>query len=821
MNMHQYESPHGSSVIVRLAALLGLFLAGLLLSVPLLAQTGQGTVTGTVADLSQAIIPHAHVTLTNIATGVTTKGQSSEVGIYYFGAVPIGSYKITVEKEGFQQWEGTFTLDVGQNAVVNPTLKVGTTTTVVEVNSVAAPIETQSGAVGDIKESSQIRDLPLNGRAVSSLFDLTAGVESSGTRVNGMKVGSLDINMDGATMVNRFGGGITSVQPSVESIQEFRIETVGSDARFDQPATVIMATRSGSNQLHGAGYEYLRDNSVVGAARLRTDPVGSGFQLPLLIRNEFGGWLSGPVDIPHVYNGKDKAFWFFDWEGLRTKQRATPLINDVPTAAMWQGDLSNAIDAGTNLPITIYDPTTTDPTTFQRTPFLNNAITSPISHIATTLQSLTAPPTNSANPFLEPNFTATYPQVTTTNRLTAKWDENLTDKDRLSVRFTRYTTNAETEGGYFADPISPQTGMGTSVSNNQTTNIAVNYNRTISPNWLNELLVGVLREPNHQGTVADFVPWDSKLGTPNPFNVTGWPTLYVQDLSPNIYLDWDSDNNKQQHMTSETIEDNVTWTHSKHTVQFGFRGRKEQNNIEELQQAQGFLQFGPAAYTSLFDAPDLTAYPDTGDGFADLLLGLPNQLANQYNRGFFYFRQTEIGLYASDKIKLTPRLTLNLGLRWDYFTPYSEARNRMSLPYDPEHSFAVLTPGNASANSLGVPPSALAAWSAVGLTWATADSAGYPSNLFNTIHHDWGPRLGVAYQLRHNTVIRGSYGIYYVPEPLNLLLQSMRRNPPINLNYQNLRFLNPTSPAGQVDHISASIRTWWCRHPQIICPAPP
>ena len=127
-----------------------------------------------------------------------------------------------------------------------------------------------------------------------------------------MKVGSLDINMDGATMVNRFGGGITSVQPSVESIQEFRIETVGSDARFDQPATVIMATRSGSNQLHGAGYEYLRDNSVVGAARLRTDPVGSGFQLPLLIRNEFGGWLSGPVDIPHVYNGKDKAFWFFD-----------------------------------------------------------------------------------------------------------------------------------------------------------------------------------------------------------------------------------------------------------------------------------------------------------------------------------------------------------------------------------------------------------------------------------------------------------------------------------------------------------------------------
>ena len=170
-------------------------------------------------------------------------------------------------KQGFDIWAGTFTLSVGQNAVINPTLKRGSSKTVVEVSGAAAPIETQSGAVADIKESSQIRDLPLNGRQIGNLFNLTAGVESGagGARVNGMKVGSLDINMDGTSLVNRFGGGIVSVQPGIETIQEYRVDTVGSDARYDQPATVIMATRSGTNQIHGAGYEYLRDNTVIGA----------------------------------------------------------------------------------------------------------------------------------------------------------------------------------------------------------------------------------------------------------------------------------------------------------------------------------------------------------------------------------------------------------------------------------------------------------------------------------------------------------------------------------------------------------------------------
>ncbi len=217
---------------------------------------------------------------------------------------------------------------------------------------------------------------------------------------------------------------------------------------------------------------------------------------------------------------------------------------------MWEGDLSNAIDPGNNnAPIVVYNPATTNPTTFQRTPFTNNQIPGPLSVTAAELKSLTALPTNNANPYsFSPNFTSTYPDIQSNGTPTIKFDQNISDKDRLSVRYTRASETALIEGGYYANPITPNNGMGTSVRNYQTTNVAVNYNRTISPNWLNELLVGVLREPNHSGTTGDFINWNSKLGTPNPFEVTGWPTMYAYE--PNgTYWGWDSDNNKQEHLT--------------------------------------------------------------------------------------------------------------------------------------------------------------------------------------------------------------------------------------------------------------------------------
>jgi hypothetical protein len=783
-------------------------------------------------------VPGAQVTIINTETGLARSAPTSAVGSYYIGALPIGPYKVTIEKQGFATWEGTFTLAVGQNAVVNSDLKVGAVTTRVEVTGAATPIETTKGAVGDVRESTQIRALPLNGRDIGSLFGLTAGVESGagGARVNGMKVGSLDINLDGVTQVDRFGGGIVRVRPGIETIEEFRIETVGSDASFAQPATVIMATRSGTNQLHGGAYEYLRDNSVIAPTRLRSDPVN--VPVPQLIRNEFGGYVGGPVVIPHLYNGRDKSFWFFDYEGLRDHERSDPIYPYVPTAAMWAGDLSNAVDTNITCtvspscplgyqPITIYDPKSTDPVTFQRKPFPNNQIPGPFNQTALALQSLTALPSKSNNPYIAPNFTSTYPDINRTNTITAKVDQRLSDKDRLSVRYTRSWLNSAVEGGYFANPKDTSSGMGTSARDYYLTNVGVNYTRTISPNWLNELLVGVNRSAVHYGTSADFTDWPDKLGLPNPFSATGWPTLYSEEASTGYYLyfGWDSDNVHNQNLTSETIEDNVTWTRGKHTFQFGGRGRREQNNVRENQQAQGSHNWGPS-YTTNWSPSAVGPTPDTGSGFTELLLGLPNYLSNQYNRGYFYFRQTQLGLYFNDRIKVSPRLTLNLGLRWDHWTPYSEERQRLVVPYNPESpstppgscmppgSCEVLSPGNTSVDQIGgIPPAVLTSWANLGLTWKTANSVGYPSNLFRPIWHDFAPRLGFAYQLKPNTVIRGSYGIYYVGMPLSLLLQSTRNNPPLNLRFQNNPYNNPNVPGGANGAL-------YGQYPNIVTPAP-
>ena len=796
---------------------------------PAIAQTGAGTVSGEVRDRSEGLVSGAKVTVTNSETGISRQGMTSQEGLYSFPALPIGPYRLTVEKEGFETWAGTLTLYVGQSATVNAVLQPGSVNSTVLVTGAAAPIETTSGVIGDVRESSQIRDLPLNGRDVGLLFGLTAGVESGsgGARVNGMKVGSLDINLDGVTQVDRFGGGIVRVRPGIETVQEFRIETVGSDASFAQPATVIMATRSGTNQLHGAVYEYNRDNTVVAPTRLRSDPLN--VQVPLLIRNEFGGYVGGPVVIPHLYRGRDKTFWLFDYEGLRDRERSTPFFPFVPTAAMWNGDLSNAIDfsnpcnpTGPNCtpsgyaPIIIYDPKTTDPNTFQRQPFPNNQIPGPLNQTASVLKSLTALPTNNNNPFNfnTPNFTSTYPDIKRTNTYTIKVDQNFNDKNRLSVRYTKSWLNNAIEGGYFANPIDTSSGMGTSANDYYIHNVHVNYTRTISTSWLNELLVGVSRSAVHYGTSADSTNWPSKLGLPNPFGATGWPTMYTVEASGACF-GWDSDNVHNQNLTSETIDDNVTWNRGKHTIQFGFRGRREQNNVRENQQAQGSHEWDPA-YTTDWSSANQGPTVDTGSGFAELLLGLPDFLSNQYNRGYFYFRQTQLGMYFTDRFKVTPKLTLSMGLRWDYWTPYTEARHRLVVPYNPETpgTFEVISLGNISVNQIpGIPPAVLTSWANVGLTWATANSVGYPSNLFRPIRHDFGPRLGVAYQFKRNTVIRGSYGVYYVGMPLSLLLQSTRNTPPLNLRFTNNPYNNPNVPGGASGPNFGN-------YPYIVAPAP-
>lgn len=502
---------------------------------------------------------------------------------------------------------------------------------------------------------------------------------------------------------------------------------------------------------------------------------------PHYIRNEFGASAGGPVWLGKLYDGHDKTFWFFAYEGQRIRQPYYPYFTYTPTAAMWGGDLSNLTDADSNK-YQLYDPLTTDANGV-RQPFVGNIIpASRISSFAKTLQAMTDLPTDNSNPYVSyDNYHKVASNKTDLNNYTTKIDHKLSAKDNLSVRWTNSRRLGQIDGGYFGNPKTPEDGYGTSARNTNINNVSVNWARTVSPNILNQMNVNVQRSFNHTGTLADPTDWANKLSLPNPLGAVGWPTMYAGNYA------FDGDNIKNQALTGIAFENNLSWNKGRHEIQLGIRVRREKNNVRELQQAAGSHNWG-GEWTSLWSPADGTNYSYTGDGFADLLLGLPDYLSVQYNRGYFYFQQWEVGTYATDRWRITPRLTATIGLRWDKWTPYNEKYNRIvTVDLNTIASrFEVVSPGNNAMSSLpGIPPSVINSWAARGLTYNTADAINYPSALFQADNHNFGPRLGLAYQIDKKTVLRGGYGEYFWPMPLSQILQSTRTSPPLNLRFEN------------------------------------
>src|SRR5437764_2940274 len=245
-------------------------------------QGGSGVVKGTVTDSSGSVVQACKTHLTNQDTNISRDDTCSADGSYYFGQIPPGPYVLLVEHPGFEKWSGALTVQVGQTVVVDPKLTVGAVTDTVSVGDVAPVITTEGMQVADVKDGLRIQQLPLNGRQITNLFNLTPGVEGGGAaRVNGLKVGSMEIVQDGISLVDRFSGGIERVQPGLDTVQEFRIETSSSSARYPRPATVTLVTKSGTNQLHGSLFETFRNN----ASCLRARPGQAGNQPATLIRN--------------------------------------------------------------------------------------------------------------------------------------------------------------------------------------------------------------------------------------------------------------------------------------------------------------------------------------------------------------------------------------------------------------------------------------------------------------------------------------------------------------------------------------------------------
>jgi hypothetical protein len=329
-----------------------------LFALTLTAQTGNGTVQGAVKDASGASIPGATVAIVNTATMVENSTKTNDVGLFVFPPVVPGNYTITAQSPGMETWKGAFLLRVGQTTEISPVMKVGAVTTQVNVAGEVAPLVTTSDAtISTNLENTRIQQLPVNGRNIAQEVLITTpgfvgGLDGNSNPIDiGLRDG-VELYQDGAVKRNRDVGD-WSMSPGTDSVQEVEVQTSLSSAKFDRPGSVLLSTKSGSNGIHGSAFETNR-NSGVGVARARTDYYTKP---PHYVRNEFGVSLGGPVYIPKVYNGKNRTFFFFAYEGAR-KGQASTTSTTMPTLAERNGDYSGLLDSLGRLTV-IYDPLST------------------------------------------------------------------------------------------------------------------------------------------------------------------------------------------------------------------------------------------------------------------------------------------------------------------------------------------------------------------------------------------------------------------------------------------------------------------------------
>jgi hypothetical protein len=773
---------------------------------PASPQTSTGTVRGTVRDQTEAVIPSASVTLTNTETGVARKTAANGVGFYLFPGVVPGHYRLEADAKGLQRFEGVLTLQVQHDVVLDIMLRVGQTATTVAVADVTPLVTTDSATLSHVLERQRIEQLPINGRSLTSLLITVPGME--GLRAYGLRFGSQELVLDGANLADRnWGDRVVNRQPGLDTIEEFKVEDNGSSARYTRPTTIVASTKSGTNELHGSAFETAR-NWGVGKARQRQEYYSSP---PKLIRNEFGVSAGGPVYIPKLYHGKNKTFWFFGYEGLRNINPSTDQW-PVPTEAMRNGDFSALADSQ-GRQYTIYDPWSTDSVTWARLPYPGNKIPAAReSPLAKYLFGITPLPTiPGVNPLLDNNWYGPDPNETRSFTTSTRIDHRISDRDNFYGRYT--------QGNYFnfaekftQTMLNNVAGAVARYAPNKS--LALSEVHNFSPTLFNEFLGSLNRETWWMGTGAPGVKYSDQLGLPNPFNVQGWPGLYTDQnglYNGNYYFE--TDNTQATNFTYVILDDNATKVKGRHELQFGFHYRYDQlNALPDQQQPQGNNSW-PTVATALYDPSSSPnnpqATPFTGYDVATMYLGIMNY-SNNFVKGTFYARGREYAGYFQDKYKVTPRLTLNLGLRWEYWPSYTET-NHVLTSFDPNSHAIVLGADLSTMFRLGATrPDIVNQLISLGAKFESPQDAGLPRNLMSAGHRDFGPRLAFAYRVSegaHPIVLRGGYRISYFPIPLRTWTARMRSNAPLTARFRNSITDASLAPDGISNYAMRSVPT--------------
>jgi len=787
-------------------------------------QAGTSTIRGLVRDQAQAVIPGAKVTLTNTGTNVARESLTNESGLYVFPAVSAGPYRVSVEFAGMQKFEGNLQVQISQDASVDVALQVATGATTVDVKDVTPLVQVDGPSLGHVLERQRIEELPGQGRGYQNLLQTVPGVTWSGhghgiggrLQAYGLPTGSNMIVFDGAPINETYEGWDIPRTPDLDTLQELKVEVNNSSARYSRPSVVIMSMRSGTNQIHGSIFETNR-NSGYGVARQRQDTFTKP---PFLNKNEYGITFGGPIVIPKLYNGHNRTFFFGSWEGTRYATYSTTRFS-VPTPEMKNGDFRGLVDAQ-GRQIKIYDPNTTDPVTYQRQQFAYRGVANTIdparlSPTAKFLFNLARDPNLPAiNPLIDSNLVIPVLRSLFQDTYNIRVDHRLTTLDQLFVRYS-YNTHKEQYGN---GPGAYKPILGMDVIDRTSrwwpdNNASVTWLHTFSPTMTNEVLVTGLRDWHQRGAGLDPARFGGQdrtdtfaqmLGIPNPLNGVNWPNFSNLGFGS-------AGGESSYYLISSflTLEDNATKAIGKHDVQFGLQFRYEMTARNTPSTAGiDVASMGTSLYDPASTKTSPQALPQTGYGWANLFIGDANYSAT-FGRPWVFMRRNEWDPYIQDTWKITPRLTLNLGARWDIRTPTFDHDSSLQSFDLEKKAYVLSTPMDRFLRQGNTLPSIVTALTNLGGKYESNTDAGLNSRLQNINWRNIGPRLGFAYRAldeKKAFVLRGGYRVSSYPQPTTSWLPSQNGTQLTNGSFSYSVTNTTLSPDGLPNYGLRSVPTY-------------
>jgi hypothetical protein len=713
------------------------------------AQTDRGSIVGAVRDASGALIPGASVTVLNQATNVSVSTLTNSAGQYeVLGLLP-GQYTIKVSAPGFRtEVQNNVEIHVLSRVQADFTLKVGSVQQEVVVSGSEAPLlQTQTADVGNVVNTQQIVDLPLNGRRYADLALLEPGVQKFYSANNPAPDrfsanGNLEVQnnflLDGidnnSNSENLQEFSVQVVQPPPDALQEFRIQTRTYSAEFGTSAgAVVNATiKSGTNQLHGDLWEYLRNDNLDA-----NDFFGNANGVPIghYVQNQFGGTVGGPIR-------RDKTFFFYDMQDFRAR-RAQTVQSTVPTPLMQQGNF-------TELPYVL-----SDSLPGQTGCVVGNIVqTSCLSPVGQKLAALYPSP-NIPGPVSvqgqpgswtgAPNYQFQTSVPNDTWSLDGRIDHAVNDKDRLFGRYSYYHVSRQ-DPPWTSNPVAGNGNFATQYRIH-TQQVALGLSTTLSNSMVNELRGGWNRDYAHSDPVGlalgqSLAPNYGLTGIPVTPNTAGIPPIDINGLTRLGSSPW-----RPQYQISQVWQliDNLSWLKGDHSLKFGYEYHKWSDNFLDIKAPQGWiLANGPFTSQGRFGLPDFLM------GNIDLALFTTPLVVHNYQPGHAF--------YAQDSWRATPKLTLNYGLRYELFAPVLNRQNETSN-FSPANGGSLVV---AARNASG---------------WAAR-------SLINPAYDNFAPRFGVAYHALNRLVLRGGYGVFYQHEQRIGSESLIQLNPPWLLDAQ-------------------------------------